>query len=773
MAVDEGKILKENFQYFWKVMEHIYKHLSSQAMELRRLSIERKKLETLLEITGGEGGMMPFIQEWNSQNTAIAREVIRRAQLDKDLKFLPVESEGYTILYTNEEGHNKLKEIREQIIRELGQYHAEVRPSELAKAILADAEHDGGTTSMLSIEIPMAQYQMMADKGLLLGSDFSMGYEDLKNGMVKVSVRASDMFGYDKEDTWLNRNDLFTELVRSAIALNMGGASLSKELIYDKNLKDRLLEFDGPGSTYVTSQINGGGYIELNKDGYQAYRIVSEGFNARRIKDGPEVKKSDFKDPVDYKKELYKTLLAIEKPVEINNDIYKKHEAVLKNMIGTGNTPGLEFSSKNLMRKTIKAMMKDMDIPLPNSIGENRKYFETAAIERVLNKAYDTLTTGEIAEFKNDKAFLNELKKEFYLGGELKFLDKDLYKELMAAMEKTTIRKELDVDRAMEDPDYLAEQAYKAIDAVKEVDPEVWEKVNSLEKDYEKGLTDLCEGLSKEVTPNNPEKWKEIEKAFDRAQKATPNHAFDVVLGHCLTGEVIKDVRPIELEIKDIAKRDLVDSLAEEVAAYVEKSISDRGVDLSAISSQKDITEALTQAKKEFKALSVDLKGAEKDEIKDLFYDEKYGPNLGALYKKLEMNGMEVNEVVKSWYEISDCSVDMVKESEKSLEITDINKDVIKDLSYQEAGKIEYKLLDARNDLERNNSSRVYSMSRDDISFGQTLGEKPKRLTNERRLEDKRVERTNDSPKLEDKSNKKPLGSHKKKEKEKEFGEDD
>lgn len=716
MSIDEYQVV----QNFNKTMMDFIEKMILLFSQMRKNALEKSKMDEKLALISaivgdGKEGLTPYLQLYDSENKQLADEVIRRMKLyqknwnpsnnePKLNYFIPDDLSGKTVIWTNEHGIEIINKIRDQIAFERGAYYTEIKPSELAEGILNNETVSKKTVTM---KVPMGIYQLLKAKDLPVGNDYSFAS---KKGADKteITVQEDDLCRLTS-----SKNDLFTDFVRANLSLTDCSDIVLQEIAYEKDLATRMLAYKGNTPTYVTSSINGGEYIKITKDGFCVYKIGMDGNNIRQVPLGKEVKRANI-DTREYEKLLYRQIFALQKPVEINEDVYREHEQLLDQYTQRNKRMSHEMTTKQVIRKAINKGEKFLESTSYSAESasdhtkliqfyaeQDRNTYITELATNQIFAAYDTGNEPELLSKENGY----EIRDKFYME-QFQYVNPVLYGNFRDELEKSEIYRSIIRTLAQKNISNESKDELR-LSLVNMYDEAISSmKDRSLAQEFERAAADFtAEVIQKSNVIIKKYNTKSLKAAFDRTKAIKPNRAFDVVLTNCTTGKVLEGIRPLNGTDTDMMyENHLKDSMAKEFTNLLKqnmlKAYPDGFVPAEFFQSELYV-KLVIKTKNQLE------KAAQKHEL------GKISPKLYSLYMKFNEYGLSVS---KTWEEIAKSAL---KVSEISIERKTVTIEQVKELKEIEKQSREWTHLDYENDSEKINVMMLGGAQKGNISFNQ------------------------------------------------------
>lgn len=575
MAKDELDLVTKTVQAAAAAISDIMEAVSYSKLNASLRETERMKVEMLYALTNG-GKTAPYLQEYDAENTKFSllmkkkiEEFNLTANEEEKINFFFSETmDGHKVLWTDEAGAAKINDLRKELMIAFGDYYTEVKPSELYKANMEKqiVAFDG---------ITRAELDILKSKPGPGGTDFSLSAIPNGDGTYRIEVSKEDFIAGKK------REDLFINLMRAnAIENNAAQNALAKELAYDRELKESILKYDKPEPTYVTSATDGGRYIKITNEGFTVYNV---GMNANDIRQQTE-KEIKIKDVTleKYKAELYKAVSSINRPVEINNDIYKKNEMQFEKLYGKdAHMYTTESRVKGaIMRDYEKTRMKfasvrGKDAPellkqLERKANKSLSASIAAEITYAAMKTSKKITPEMIPDLLGKEEINREIRGTFFKE-HLIHMEPELHKRFMNQIKNTDLYKQFETTAVnpelKEEISKMIEDSYE--DFYFELNPSLQQEIKNEYRKFENEIKTNAEAaLGKGISPYT-------EQAIERIKNEEKDKALQIILAKSVTGKSLEGIRPMQTDIQTIREAEFEDELTRLFAQKVEKKLEE------------------------------------------------------------------------------------------------------------------------------------------------------------------------------------------------------
>lgn len=575
MAKDELDLAVKTVQATAAAISDIMEAVSYSRLNASLRESERLKAEMLYELTNG-GKTAPYLQEYDAENTKFSllmKRKIEEYNLTADEKsrinfFFSETMDGHKVLWTDQAGAAKINDLRKELMIAFGDYYTEVKPSELYKANI--------DKQIISFDgITRAELDILKSKPGPGGTDFSLAAIPNGDGTYRIEISQEDFMAGK------NREDLFINLMRAnAIENNLAQNALTKELAYDRKLKESILKYDSSEPTYIASATDGGRYIKVNNEGFTVYNV---GMNANDIRQQieKEIKIKDV-DLEKYKTELYNAISSINRPVEINNEIYKKNEMQFEKIYGKD---AHMYATESRIKGAIMGDYEKMRMKFV-SVREKNAPELLKQLERKANKSlsasiaakitYDSMEankkiTPEMIPDLLGKEEVNRQIRTTFFKEHLIHMEPELHKQFMEQIKNTELYKQFEA--AAVNPD-LKDEVSKMIensyeDFYFELNPSLQQRIKNEYRKFENEIKSNAElALNKGISPYT-------EQAIERIKNEEKNKALQIILAKSVTGKSLEGIRPMQTDIQSIREAEFEDELTRLFAQKVEKKLEE------------------------------------------------------------------------------------------------------------------------------------------------------------------------------------------------------
>lgn len=567
-----------------KLLHFLHVIYTEERLTFANIALNRQIAESLMRVTDN-GTKVPYVMPYGAEYSVFGSQLIQKMKeynlnkkgQDKIDYFTTKGIDGKQIIWTNEKGADIINNLRKQLAISKGLYFTEISKEDMLNS-------SKGEQLYVLKDIDIEDIDMLKSKPLKSGNDYSFSVMQQENGKYSIFVQYNDFLNKD-----LNKKDLFKDLIHAKVsrAFNQD-VDISKELAYDRELKNRAIEYTPETlnePTYITSSTDGGRYIEISKNGFTVYNT---GMNVNDLRQTIALKmeypanKEDLKE---YKKQLYREINKLNRPVEINNSIYKQHQNDLQKVFGD-NPPDLSKDSKcidnirNSFSQNVKLSFEpeldanDSNALIKELIFEDKKatVLNVAAKAAVDIVKKDSIPTKENIYKAIERQDIEKLLKDDFYKNQLYHEDKDLCLELNHAIQNTALYQSIQNSRldtvSKEEMNKIIDNSYA--DFLKEVDEDLRGRVKAKYKEYKKEMVDNIEKcIENNLTVKNISEIKEI-------QNEKENNALKVVLANCITGNPIDCIRPINNSIEKLQQAERNDELIKAFAKEVEQKILDK-----------------------------------------------------------------------------------------------------------------------------------------------------------------------------------------------------
>lgn len=575
MAKDELDLAVKTVQAIAAAISDIMEAVSYSRLNASLRESERLKAEMLYELTNG-GKTAPYLQEYDAENTKFSllmKRKIEEYNLTADEKsrinfFFSETMDGHKVLWTDQAGAAKINDLRKELMIAFGDYYTEVKPSELYKANI--------DKQIISFDgITRAELDILKSKPGPGGTDFSLAAIPNGDGTYRIEISQEDFMAGK------NREDLFINLMRAnAIENNLAQNALTKELAYDRKLKESILKYDSSEPTYIASATDGGRYIKVSNEGFTVYNV---GMNANDIRQQieKEIKIKDV-DLEKYKTELYNAISSINRPVEINNEIYKKNEMQFEKIYGKD---AHMYATESRIKGAIMGDYEKMRMKFV-SVREKNAPELLKQLERKANKSlsasiaakitYDSMEankkiTPEMIPDLLGKEEVNRQIRTTFFKEHLIHMEPELHKQFMEQIKNTELYKQFEA--AAVNPD-LKDEVSKMIensyeDFYFELNPSLQQRIKNEYRKFENEIKSNAElALNKGISPYT-------EQAIERIKNEEKNKALQIILAKSVTGKSLEGIRPMQTDIQSIREAEFEDELTRLFAQKVEKKLEE------------------------------------------------------------------------------------------------------------------------------------------------------------------------------------------------------
>lgn len=645
-----------------KLLHFLHTVYTEERITLSNIALNRQIADSLMRVTDN-GTKVPYIMPYGAEYSMFGSQLIQKMkEYNQNNKkenridyFTTKGIDGKQVIWTNEKGADIINKLRKELAISKGLYFTEISKDDMINS---------SQNEILSIikDVNLEDISLLKNKPLKNGNDYSFSVMEQENGKYSLIVNKNDFINFD-----VNKNDLFKDLVHvKAAQFFNDNTNIAKELSYDRDMKNRVLNYtpeDLNTPSYITSSTDGGRYIEISKTGFTVYNT---GMNINDLRQTVALKMEYPKNENDlkeYKKQLYREISKLNRPVEINDKIYKQHEFELKKVFGD-NPPDLSKDSKcvdKIRGKFEKHANLDFEPELsPNDPDALIKQFiykdKRDTVLTVASKAaVDIVKRGDIPTKENinkaiERQDIEKLLKNDFFKNQLYHENKELCIEFNHAIQNTLLYQSLQNSKinsdVKNDIDKIINDSYG--DFLKEVDEDLRGRINS---EYKKYKDSMKENIEKCIEDNLS--VKDIGEIKD-IQNERNNEALQVVLANCITGNPIDCIRPINTSVKTMQDAERHDELAKAFAKEIESALLEKYPD-------KNIPENLFEkdefGKSEFDKIVKSVSKELQKEMNDGILEDR-SKEWSTIYDVCNERG-EMN--YRTWDELAELSSQVIK----------------------------------------------------------------------------------------------------------------
>lgn len=575
MAKNELEMITKSANIVASAITDMLTSLSYMRLNESLRETERLKAEMLYKLTNG-GKTAPYLQEYGVENvkfSLLMRKKIEEYNLTADPEdkvnfFFSETLDGHKVLWTDEQGAAKINDLRKELLIAFGDFYSEISPSELYRANMGNevVTFNGVTEKELSI--------LKSNMGPG-GAAFSFATIPNGDGTYNVEVNKKDFIAGE------NREDFLVNLIRANTIENSAKNSyLCNELAYEKDLKERMINYDSESPTYVTSATDGGRYIKITKNEFSVYNVGLDANDVRQqIEQQVKLKDSS---PEKYKDELYKAIISFNRPVEINDDIWKENEKQFENLYGK---EGDLYARETKIQAAIMRDLEKTRMSFP-SVRSKKAPDLLKQLERQANRSlaasiaakivYDKLNKGEVIDAAQIPEMLNRKEVDriirvAFFKEHLLHMQPDIHKEFIEQIKNTDLFKQFEA--ALVNPDLkdemtkLIENSYE--DFYFELNKPLQEKIKNEYRKFENEIKTNCEAaINKGVS-------KSTEQTIERIKNEETDKTLQIILAKCITGKTLEGIRPLQTDIQVLRNAEFDDELTRLFAQKLEKKLEE------------------------------------------------------------------------------------------------------------------------------------------------------------------------------------------------------